>query len=1115
MRKNYFAELRAVLLISAALLQGVSLYASTGEAVAETKGAAAGEVAQKKTTVKGVVTDEKGEPLIGVSIALKNSTQGTMTDMDGKYTISTDVENPTLIFSYVGYTSQTIAVGGKKEINVVLKEESHALNEVVVTAMGILRKEKSLTYATQQIKSDDLNRVQDPNVANSIEGKVSGVVITPSAGGAGGASKIILRGNKSVFGSSTPLIVVDGVPMTNNTRGQMSDLAAMTSSGVGEGSDPLSMINPDDIESINVLKGANAAALYGSAAANGVVMITTKRGKEGKLSINFSSNLTFDTPLLTPKIQNIYGAAVTSSSIGDQLAVDSWGDKVSARSADNLVINVPLDGNQFGADRTHEVYLRNSASDDLDDFYRTGLTANNSIALSGGTDKIQTYFSFGNSHAKGMIESNSYNRNSFAFRQSYEFFKRLHFDMSMNYVQTVTRNRPGGGTTGNPIYHMYMMPRNIDIGYYRNNYAIDGTWNSNEKSIYVLNKDNGMYELTPTRVGLSGPMQNWAFMGARQNNPYWLMNQNRNKVKEDRFYGTITGRADIYDGLSFQARVSIDHTKYKKDSRRYATTFLPSTMDDYGNYWKDIETANEIYTDYLLSYNKTFGDFSVSATAGWVGHLRETETQKTDVVATYIDPNNQMLSTRVNLFQTNAGGTSATKTTKLTDWDKAALVTAQLGWQEKVYIDGSYRRDWYRAYKQFSDRGTPDNYGYFGVGANAIVSSLVELPDWFSYLKYRLSYSEVGNSIPNQVYAKGTEDLKTGVISPSMYARFSNPLPEKTKSVETGVEMMFLDNRLNLDLTYYNSKMQDLYMIATNASGLSEPVNSGKVRNQGFEATVGYNFRFGKNWSWKTSYNVSFNDNKILETSYEEDGSEKLIYNDLMGVRVRYRKGGSIGDMYVTDFKRDAKGHYVLDSEGRPQLETEANKQYGVYAGNMNSKWQMGWSNTIRYKDFSLFFLINGRIGGKVISFTEAYLDGSGLSERTAEARQYAEQHNLIASDYGSQLGMYLPDGSNRVVPIASYYKGIGGASPASSQYIYNGTNFRLRELSLGYTFRNLIGENKNLTLSFIARNLFFIYKDSPVDPDVSLSTANGAGAFEMFNMPSPRSFGFSLNVNF
>ena len=265
---------------------------------------------QKKTIVKGVVKDEKGEPLIGVSIALKNSTQGTMTDIDGNYSISIETENPELIFSYIGYTSQTVVVNGRTEINITLREESHVLNEVVVTAMGIMRKEKSLTYATQQIKSEDLNKVQDPNVANSIEGKVSGVVITPSAGGAGGASKIILRGNKSILGSSTPLIVVDGVPMTNSTRNQldMNSGANLTYASSAEGSDPLSMINPDDIESINVLKGANAAALYGPAAANGVVMITTKKGKEGKLAINFSSNLTFDTPLLTPNIQNIYGS---------------------------------------------------------------------------------------------------------------------------------------------------------------------------------------------------------------------------------------------------------------------------------------------------------------------------------------------------------------------------------------------------------------------------------------------------------------------------------------------------------------------------------------------------------------------------------------------------------------------------------------------------------------------------------------------------------------------------------------------------------------------------------------------------------------------------------------
>ena len=1071
---------------------------------------------QKKTIVKGVVKDEKGEPLIGVSIALKNSTQGTMTDIDGNYSISIETENPELIFSYIGYTSQTVVVNGRTEINITLREESHVLNEVVVTAMGIMRKEKSLTYATQQIKSEDLNKVQDPNVANSIEGKVSGVVITPSAGGAGGASKIILRGNKSILGSSTPLIVVDGVPMTNSTRNQldMNSGANLTYASSAEGSDPLSMINPDDIESINVLKGANAAALYGSAAANGVVMITTKKGKEGKLAINFSSNLTFDTPLLTPNIQNIYGASVTSlSGIGDQLSVDSWGNKVASRSADNLIINVPMDEDKFGGG-TREVHLRNSAGNDLDDFYRTGLTTNNSIALSGGTEKIQTYFSFGNSHANGMLENNTYNRNSFALRQSYEFFKRLHFNVNMNYVQTVTRNRPGGGTVLNPIYHMYTMPRNIDIDYYRNNYVKNGNWNSELQSLYVLNQ--GVYQWTQQRVALSGPMQNWAYMESMQNNPYWLMNQNRGKQTEDRFYGTVTGRADIYDGLSFQARVSIDHTKYTNDSRRYATTFNPSGMEDYGRYWKDISKSEEIYTDYLLSYNKDIKDFSVSATAGWVGHVIKGEIQKTDVVATYIDPNKRMLSDRINLFETNAGGSGATTTTLSSNWDKAALFTAQLGWKDMVYIDGSYRRDWYRAYKQFEDRGTPDNYGYFGVGANAIVSSIVKLPEWFNYMKYRLSYSEVGNSIPNIVYAKGSENLQTGTISQSTFARFANPLPEKTKSFETGLEMLFFNNNLNVDLTYYNSKMQDLYMLATNASGLSEPVNSGKVRNQGIEATVGYNFWFGKNWSWKTAYNVSFNDNKILETSYEKDGSEKLIYQDVAGVRVRYRKGGSIGDMYVTDFKRNENGHYVLSSSGKTQMETEANKMYTIYAGNMNSKWQMGWSNTIKFKDFTLFFLINGRIGGKVISLTEAYLDNLGLSKRTADARMNAEANNIVATGYGSQdeAGMVLPDGSGRIVPIKAYYQSIGG-TPNPSQYIYNGTNFRLRELSLGYTFRNLLGENKNLTLSFIGRNLFFIYKDCPTDPDVSLSTTNGLGAFELFNMPTSRSYGFSLNINF
>ena len=421
--------------------------------------------------VQGTVKDGTGEPLIGVSVVVKGATGlGVVTDIDGNYRIDVKDKNAVLVFSYIGYTPQEVKVGGRANVDVTMKDESSVLKEVVVTAMGIKRKESSLTYSTQQVKASDLNRVQDPNVANSLEGKVSGVTITPSAGGAGGASKIILRGNKSILGSSTPLIVVDGVPMNNSQRGQVGSGANMLTTGVSEGSDALSMINPDDIESINVLKGANAAALYGSEAANGVLMITTKKGREGKVSVNFSSNVTFDTPLTTPKIQNVYGAAIDENA--HTMSISSWGDKVSARNNDQLIIQTPMYGEHFG-ETMNDVHLRNSAKDDVADFFKTGVTTNNSIALSGGTDKMSSYFSYGNSHANGMIENNSYNRHTFSFRQSFKFYDRASIDVSMNYIQTKTKNRPGGGITMNPIYHLYMMPRNIDLGYYRNNYRVD------------------------------------------------------------------------------------------------------------------------------------------------------------------------------------------------------------------------------------------------------------------------------------------------------------------------------------------------------------------------------------------------------------------------------------------------------------------------------------------------------------------------------------------------------------------------------------------------------------------------------------------------------------------
>ena len=1068
------------------------------------------------SVVQGTVKDGTGEPLIGVSVVVKGATGlGVVTDIDGNYKINVKDKNAVLVFSYIGYTPQEVKIGGRSSVDVTMKDESSVLKEVVVTAMGIKRKESSLTYSTQQVKASDLNRVQDPNVANSLEGKVSGVTITPSAGGAGGASKIILRGNKSILGSSTPLIVVDGVPMNNSQRGQVGSGANMLTTGVSEGSDALSMINPDDIESINVLKGANAAALYGSEAANGVLMITTKKGREGKVSVNFSSNVTFDTPLTTPKIQNVYGAAIDENA--HTMSISSWGEKLSSRSNDQLIVQTPMYGEHFG-NTMNEVHLRNRAGDDVADFFKTGVTTNNSIALSGGTDKMSSYFSYGNSHANGMIENNSYNRHTFSFRQNFKFYDRASIDVSMNYIQTKTKNRPGGGITMNPIYHLYMMPRNIDLGYYRNNYRVEnGTWLTGLQTYFK--RTGSTYTKVMEQGTVTGqPMQNWAYSAQGQNNPYWLVNQNSGVAKEDRFFGNVTGSLDIYDGLSFQARLGMDFTKYESESKRYATTWLPASMEALGRYWWSYSKTTDLYTDFMLIYNKTFGDWDVSATAGYVGHIRKSFGHSNEVAATYYYDDREHLSTMANYFSTAAGGPGATSPTQSSDWNKGAVVTGQIGWKEMVYFDGSYRRDWYRAFRQFKDRGTPEDYGYFGFGANAIVSNLVKLPEWFNYLKYRASYSEVGNSIPGIVYDGAKRNFETGALVPSSWATFKDPRPEKTASFETGIEALFLNNRLSLDLTYYNSTMSNLYLVGTNASGKSIPMNSAKIRNQGIEATVGYDFKFGQ-LRWKTSYNLSYNDNKILRTAYDEEtGKENVIAIYVGGVQVLYKEGGAMGDMYVTDIKRDENGHYVLNAKGGLSMETESSKTYGKFVGNQNAKWQMGWSNSFTWKDLTLSFLINGRIGGKVLSMTESFLDGAGLSQRTADARLYAEKNNIYADAiYGNNiLGIRLDDGSGRIVPIESYYNSVGGVTPQDiERYLYSGTNFRLRELSLGYTFRNLFGQNKNLSLSFIARNLFFLYKDAPVDPDVSLSTGTGLGAFEVFNMPSSRSFGFSLNVNF
>ena len=462
--------------------------------------------------------------------------------------------------------------------------------------------------------------------------------------------------------------------------------------------------------------------------------------------------------------------------------------------------------------------------------------------------------------------------------------------------------------------------------------------------------------------------------------------------------------------------------------------------------------------------------------------------------------------------------------------------------------------DWYRAFKQArfysknSSTRAKDHYGYFGLGANAVVSNLVKLPKEISYLKYRVSYSQVGNSIPNKSFDTQNINFITGAASGSGYNSFT-PTPETMKSFETGIEAQLFNNALNVDITYYNTTLDDSYIEVAGKNGKIQPVNTCAIRNQGIEFTVGYDWIFAKNWRWKTSVNFSYNHNKILQVNPDKNGVDKTSDVPMAnGLSVRYIKGGKYGDMYVTDYTRWRDDVYMddngkLNSIGEGKLVHKAGDIYvgkdgtvsfdgnfkyvnangkvitkmgqksSKFIGNMNADYQLSWSNTLSYKNFTMFFLINGRIGGKVVSLTEGHLDILGTSQRTADARLNAEANNIkYVNNAGVESpGMYINEGCD-IVPVQGYYGSLGNYA---GNYVYDATNFRLRELSIGYTFRNLMGEGKNLSLSFIGRNLFFLYKKAPVDPDVSLSTANGTGGIELFNLPSSRSYGFNLKLNF
>ncbi|WP_300703274.1 SusC/RagA family TonB-linked outer membrane protein [Bacteroides sp.] len=1012
-----------------------------------------GWVTAQNSPIKGIVISaEDNEPIIGASVLVKGTTSGIVTDLEGNFVIADAPKNATTLqISYVGMMTQEVPIT-PGFIKVILKSDTELLDEVVVTALGIAKKEKSLTYSTQVVNGDELTRAKDPNMMNALAGKTAGVQINKSSSGLGGSSKVVIRGNRSVSGSNQPLYVIDGVPFGSSANENTSTtIGGDNDSGNYDRGDGISNLNPDDIESMNILKGPAAAALYGSSAANGVVIITTKKGKEGRASITFNSSTTIDNAAYgIPEFQNHYTGTG-----------QSWGGKI------------------------------NGSPDYADEFFRSGVTTINSLSMSMGSEAMQTYFSYANTYGKGVVDNNSLVKHNLNFRETANFLNnKLTVDANINGMYQRGNNRvTSGGYYLNPLVGLYHFPRGgveggNDFYYYRDNYQ----------------------SLNPARNMMD---QNWyqnaSGGGDFEQNPYWLVNKTPNEDVRYRAMFNLSLKYKFNDLFSLQARGSADFVSDKNETHMYAGTgsILAGVN---GRYIYGEETKLNTYGDVLFTYQQQFKKFSVNASVG--GSVTDYTGRGTgfDSYPGTLSIPNVFVMGNVDV---NGGLPDDWKTHTQS---QSVFFTGQVGFMDQLYLDVTARNDWTStlAYTKYKDKG----FFYPSIGLTWLLNETLKLPEWIDLGKIRGAWSQVGNGLSEYISHPLNSISKNGNVNFNTTAPFDELKPERTTSIEFGTEWRFFNSRLEFDFTYYKTNTKDQLFNLPAPSGSAYEryyVNAGEIQNQGVEIMLNATPVMTNNFRWKTGFNFATNKNKALELV---EGLDRFLFN---GGESNYvwsylEVGGSFGDIYGTTFKRDDNGQIQYAPKKDNQEDDErmplVNKD-PVKLGNSNPDFNLGWSNTITWKDFSLYFLIDGRFGGDVMSLTEADLDQYGVSKASGDARDRG---------YIMLEGRKISGGKNNQ-NIQEYYKIVGGRSGVTDQYMYDATNIRLRELSIAYTLpQSLLAKTgfiKGLQISFIGRNLFFFKNNAPYDPDGLMSTSNRLQGVDVFGMPTNRSFGFNLKVNF
>lgn len=994
-------------------------------------------------TVSGTVIDHNGQPIPGASVFVQGTTTGTTTDIDGRFTLLVpgNLLGGSLEFNSLGYEIVRMVIGSNKNFTVTLNEEAVSLEGTVVTALGIRRDQKALSYNVQEVNAELLTSVKDANFINSLAGKVAGVAINASSSGVGGASKVVLRGNKSISQSSNALYVIDGVPMYNFGGGGGTEFDSK-----GE-TESIADLNPEDIQSISVLTGAAAAALYGSQAANGAIMITTKKGESGKLKVSFSSNTEFLNPFVLPKFQNRYGTGLNGRDSGS--GVYSWGAYIPEGARYNYSPK---------------------------DYFETGHTYTNAFSISGGTDKNQTYFSAAAVNSDGIIPNNIYDRYNFTFRNTSYFLKdKLKLDASASYIMQKDQNMTNQGVYANPLTSAYLFPRGENFDLYRN----FERYNSGTKLMEQFWGDD-----------LAGDL--------RMQNPYWINYRNLRNNNKRRYMLSLNVNYDILDWLNIAGRVRIDNANNLYTQKYYATTEATISEGGKNGHYTEARTYDtQTYADIMVNVNKSWQDWSLVANLG--ASLNDIKTDE----LRYGGPIQENgLANVFNVFDLDDTKKRASKS-GWHDQTRSIFGSLELGWKKMLYLTLTGRNDWASQLAGSSSK----SFFYPSAGLSWIPTGLWDMGA-LSYLKVRGSVASVGMPFPRFLTIPTYEyDATSKIWKDKTHYPIGDLKPERTLTYEVGLEARLWQD-LSINLSWY---LADTYnqtfdpQLPPSSSYSTIYLQTGSVRNTGVEASVGYNHTW-HGFTWDSNFTFSWNRNEILELAGDAKNPitgealnlPKLDIKALGKAKYVLKQGGSLGDLYTTSaIMGSDKGYIEVDENGNITIDDIGTD---IFLGSVFPKYNLAWRNDLSWKGIHLGFLFSGRIGGVCYSATQANLDLYGVSEDSAAARD---------------AGGVLVNG-REWMDAQKWYQAIGSQSGLPLYYTYSATNFRLQELSIGYTIpRKWFKDKCALTLSLVGHNLWMIYCKAPFDPEAIASTGNNYQGIDYFMMPSLRSMGFNIKLDF